>query len=88
MARFQIFGITIGVGNLPPSKLILDVIDNHGGQSPIPYYGLFYSDPYQEQYVQFKKIQEFEQEEILNSLFWGDKGKEIWFEKILRKMAH
>lgn len=62
--------------------LILDVIDNHGGQSPIPYYGLFYSRPYQEQYVQFKKIEEFERQDILESLFWGDRGKEIWFENI------
>jgi len=62
--------------------LVLDVIDNFGGQSPVPYYGLFYSKPYQEQYVQFKKIEEFEQKEILESLFWGDKGKEIWFENI------
>jgi hypothetical protein len=62
--------------------LILDVIDNHGGQSPVPYYGLFYSQPYQEQYVQFKKIAEFERQDILESLFWGDKGKEIWFDSI------
>lgn len=64
------------------SKLILDVIDNRGGQSPIPYYGLFFSKPYQEQFVQFKKISEFEQNEILESLFWGDGGKEVWFENI------
>jgi len=63
-------------------KLILDVIDNWGGQSPIPYYSLFYSQPYQEQYVRFKKIAEFEKKEILDSLFWGDKGKEMWFENI------
>lgn len=62
--------------------LVLDVIGNYGGQSPAPYYGLFYSQPYQEQYVQFKKIAEFEQLEILESLFWGDKGKENWFENI------
>ncbi len=62
--------------------LILDVIGNWGGQSPVPYYALFYSKPYQEQYVRFKKIKEFEQKEILESLFWGDKGKENWFENI------
>ena len=62
--------------------LIIDVIDNPGGQSPIPYYGLFYSQAYQEQYVQFKKITEFERKDILESLFWGDRGKEIWFENI------
>lgn len=65
--------------------LILDVIDNHGGQSPVPYYGLFYSQPYQEQYVQFKKIAEFERQDILESLFWGDKGKEIWFDNIKKE---
>ncbi len=63
-------------------KVIIDVIDNWGGQSPVPYYALLYSKPYQEQYVQFKKISEFEKPEILESLFWGDKGKEIWFGNI------
>jgi len=63
-------------------KLIIDVIDNWGGQAPIPYYGLFYSKPYQEQFVQFKKIKEFERPDILESLFWGDKGKEIWLSNI------
>ncbi len=62
--------------------LILDVIDNFGGQSPVPYFALFYSQAYQELYVQFKKIDEFEQKEILESLFWGNKGKEILFENI------
>lgn len=62
--------------------LVLDVIDNHGGQSPIPYYGLFFSQPYQEQYVQFKKLEEIGQKDILESLFWREPGKEMWFENI------
>lgn len=62
--------------------LVLDVINNYGGQSPIPYYGLFYSQPYQEEYVQFKKIDEFERPDVLESLFWGERGKEIWLENI------
>lgn len=64
------------------SNLIIDVIDNVGGQSPIPYYALFYHKPYQEQFVQFKKINEFERKDIFESLLWGDKGKEIWFENM------
>lgn len=63
-------------------RLVIDVMDNHGGQSPAPYYGLFYSQPYQEMYVQFKKIEEFESKDILQSLFWGDGGKELWFKNI------
>jgi len=64
------------------NTLIIDIIGNYGGQSPIPYYALFFAKPYQEQYVQFKKIDEFEEKQVLESLFWGDKGKEIWFENV------
>jgi hypothetical protein len=63
-------------------ELIIDVIGNYGGQSPIPYYGLFATSPYQEQYTQFKKIKEFEHKDIFESLFWGDKAKEIWLEDL------
>jgi hypothetical protein len=62
--------------------IIFDVIENTGGQSPIPYYGLFAQKPYQEQYTQFKKIKEFERKDIFESLFWGDKAKEIWLDNI------
>ncbi len=62
--------------------IIFDVIENTGGQSPIPYYALFAQKPYQEQFAQFKKIKEFERKDIFESLFWGDKAKEIWFENI------
>jgi len=62
--------------------LIIDVIGNYGGESPIPYYGLFTHQAYQEQYTQFKKIKEFERSDIFNSLLWGEKAKEIWFEKL------
>lgn len=65
-------------------KLLIDVISNFGGEAPIPYYEMLFSSPFQEQYVQFKKIPEFAQQEILESLFWGDKGKEIWFDNIKR----
>lgn len=62
--------------------VIFDVIGNFGGQTPIPYYGLFTEKPYQEQYTQFKKIKELERQDIIESLFWGDKAKEIWFKNI------
>lgn len=62
--------------------VIFDVIGNFGGQTPIPYYGLFTQSPYQEQYTQFKKFKEFDRTDILESLFWGDKAKEIWFQNI------
>ena len=65
--------------------LILDVLDNSGGDSPIPYYGLFYARPYQEQFVQFKKIEEFERPDILESHFWNSNSKKIWFKRIKKQ---
>lgn len=62
--------------------IIFDVVDNHGGNSPIPYYGLFTRNSYQEQYAQFRKIKEFERKDILESNFWGDKAKEVWLQNI------
>lgn len=62
--------------------IMFDIINNHGGNSPIPYYALFTQKPYQEQYAQFRKIKEFERKDILESNFWGDKAKEIWFQNI------
>lgn len=62
--------------------VIFDVTDNHGGKSPISYYGIFTNKPYQEQYAQYRKIKEFERPDIFQSLFWGDAGKEIWLKNL------
>lgn len=66
-------------------EVIFDVIGNFGGQSPIPYYALFTDFLYQEQYVQFKKTSELERKEIIDSIFWGEKAKERWFENIKKE---
>lgn len=67
------------------NEIIFDVIDNHGGESPIPYYGLFTQKPYQEQFSQFRKIKEFERKDIFESNFWGEKSKEIWLENLKKE---
>jgi hypothetical protein len=60
-------------------KLIVDVLDNGGGDTPVAWYQLFYSKPFQEQYVQFKKLMELEDDHIRKDLFYDDAAKEIWF---------
>ena len=65
------------------ANLIIDVIDNGGGQSPIGYYELLFRQPFQEQYVRFKKLPEFEDPALRRSLFWGSDGQEIWFQRLL-----
>lgn len=64
------------------NRLIIDVIDNGGGDTPIAWYQIFYQHPFQEQFVQFKKIQELEDERIRKDLFYEDNGKEIWFSEL------
>jgi len=49
--------------------LIIDVIDNQGGNDPIPLYRLLFDEPFQEQYARFKKIRELEDKDILKSFF-------------------
>lgn len=63
--------------HLKYSKLIIDVLDNGGGNSPEAWYGLFYDKPYQEMYVRFKKIKEIENQEILKHMFYEDPAKFI-----------
>lgn len=64
------------------TEVIFDVIGNYGGASPIPYYALFSSWLFQEQYVQYKKIKELDRDDILDSVLWGENGKEIWLNNI------
>lgn len=65
------------------ANLIVDVIDNGGGQSPIGYYQLLFRSPFQEQYVRFKKTPEIEDSTLRRSLFWGSDGQEIWYQRII-----
>jgi hypothetical protein len=63
-------------------KLIIDLIDNRGGDSPIAWYQLFYTKPFQEEYVQFKKLAELNDDQIRRDLFYEDHAKEIWFNNL------
>lgn len=63
-------------------KLIIDVIDNGGGDSPIAWYQIFFDKPFQEQFVQFKKTPEIEADSIRKDLFYEEGAKEIWFQEI------
>lgn len=63
-------------------KLIIDVIDNGGGDTPVGWYQMFFDKPFQEQHVQFKKTPEFENTEIRKNMFYNDPSKDIWFKKL------
>ena len=63
-------------------KLIIDLIDNGGGDTPIEWYRIFYSKPFQEQYVEFRKLPELDDNRIRKDLFYDDPGKEIWFKEL------
>ncbi|MGE3756970.1 MAG: hypothetical protein AB7H97_04400, partial [Pseudobdellovibrionaceae bacterium] len=63
--------------------LVIDVIDNHGGEAPIAYYQILLQKDFQEQYVTFIKTPEMEDPKIRESLFWGEKAQEIWFRNLV-----
>jgi hypothetical protein len=69
--------------------LIVDVLDNHGGSEPTPYYKLLFDAPFQEQYVQYRKLAELEgdsepSKRLWSSVLWGEKGKEDWLAGLRR----
>ncbi|MCB0411725.1 MAG: hypothetical protein KDD22_04325, partial [Bdellovibrionales bacterium] len=63
--------------------LVIDLIDNHGGNSPVPYYQILFQHDFQEQYVTFKKTPEFENPALRGSIFWWSGGQEIWYQNLV-----
>lgn len=63
-------------------KVIFDVIENGGGDTPVAWYQLFFSKPFQEQYFETKKIKELEDQAIRKEIFYDDNAHEIWFQNI------
>lgn len=69
-------------------ELILDLANNHGGNEPVPYYEILFVRPYQEQWVRFKKITEFNDNELRKeTLFWGTPQQENWYQNLLKSGA-
>jgi hypothetical protein len=60
-------------------RLLVDVIQNLGGEAPIPLYELLLPEPFQEQYVQFQVTPELLDPHLRESLFWKVMGREIWW---------
>jgi hypothetical protein len=58
--------------------LIIDVIENGGGQAPIEWYKLLLTKPFQEQYVRLRKSTELENDELRHALFWKSTEHELW----------
>lgn len=50
--------------------LIIDIAGNGGGESVLAWYQLLFSKPYQSSFVRFKKVREFDNLTVRNSLFW------------------
>jgi hypothetical protein len=64
-------------------ELIIDLLDNGGGNAPIPYYQLLTHGLFQEQYVQFKKTKEFENIKLRSTMLWNTPAQELSYQKLL-----
>lgn len=67
--------------------LIIDVIDNRGGNDPAPYFKLIFSNPIQEDRVLIKKIAELEDPEINRSIFYDQVGMTNWFSSFVKTQS-
>ncbi len=70
--------------------LVVDVIDNTGGQDPIAYYQLVLAKPFQEQYVRFRKGTELLNQHLRMSptgIFWSSAGHENWLQRLMSSSA-
>lgn len=67
------------------SHLVVDVMNNMGGSSPVKWYALFFPDEYQEQYVQFKNIRELDKASFRDALFYSEPGKEMAYAEFKSK---
>lgn len=64
-------------------ELIIDVLNNGGGNAPIPYYQILVHGLFQEQYVEFKKTKEFEDASLRSAMLWNTPAQELSYQKLL-----
>jgi hypothetical protein len=65
-------------------NLIIDIMDNEGGEAPINYYSILFNKPFEDEYIKYKKIKEWNDPGFDESLFTGDSdgGKMIWMKSL------
>jgi hypothetical protein len=63
-------------------KIIIDVTDNDGGDTVVGWYNLLFQKPYQEQYVQFRKFNEFDRADIQGALFYHQASKQMTLDNL------
>ncbi|MEZ4741053.1 MAG: hypothetical protein R3B45_01155 [Bdellovibrionota bacterium] len=56
------------------NHLIIDILENGGGQAPIPYYKILFAEPFQEQWVRFRKNSIIENETLRKAYILGKQG--------------
>ncbi|MBY0415109.1 MAG: hypothetical protein K2Q18_13140 [Bdellovibrionales bacterium] len=64
-------------------NLIIDLLDNGGGNAPIPYYEILFKNKFQEQFYQIKKTPEFEDKRLRSAMIWDDSSHELQFQEYL-----
>ncbi len=70
--------------NTDIKHLIIDLMDNDGGDAPMPYEALLIDRPFRGQYMKYKKLKEWTSEPVEDLLFTleGDGGKAIWLKSL------
>jgi Peptidase family S41 len=64
--------------------LIIDVAGNSGGEVVVRWHQLLFPKPFQMDYVEYKKIREFDHPKVRNALFWGSQKSQEFVEQLKR----
>lgn len=64
-------------------NLIIDVLNNGGGNIPVAYYEILFKGKFQEQYYQTKKTPEFEDQRLRAAMIWDDPSHELQYQEYL-----
>lgn len=65
-------------------NLIIDLLNNGGGNFPITYYQILFKGKFQEQYYQTKKTPEFEDARLRSAMIWQESAHELQYQIYLK----
>ena len=71
------------VNNSDWDHMIIDLIDNTGGNAPTEYHEILLKKPFQQLYVTYKKTKELENSYLRSQVLWETTEQELWFQSLI-----
>lgn len=72
------------LNNAQWDHLVIDLIDNTGGNAPTEYLEVLLTEKFQQLYITYKKTKELEDSYLRANMFWETTEQEIWFQNLIQ----